>query len=191
MSKLIIQKSFLVLGIVSLLLIGCASSSDSTKAANTNAPATISSTPEVKSMPVAIVEDGWGVNPRESSNVKDVNGITDVSWYTKKYSGKAASRSIELKSPSYMESSCKQTVKKENGKSLIESAFLSLGSEIKPETIVSLVSKISKDDLQKIEVSNCKPTSAEKTFSECECSLSYKAEGGKKALMEKIIPLNK
>ena len=65
MSKLIIQKSFLVLGIVSLLLIGCASSSDSTKAANTNAPATISSTPEVKSMPVAIVEDGWGVNPRD------------------------------------------------------------------------------------------------------------------------------
>ena len=83
MSKLIIQKSFLVLGIVSLLLIGCASSSDSTKAANTNAPATISSTPEVKSMPVAIVEDGWGVNPRESSNVKDVNVVININFVIK------------------------------------------------------------------------------------------------------------
>jgi len=190
-SKLIIQKSFLVLGIASLLLIGCASKSDSTRAADTNTPTIISSTPDVKSMPVAIVEDGWGVNPKESSNAKDVNGIMDVSWYTKKYSGKATSRSIELKSPSYMESSCKQTVKKENGKSLIEAAFLSLGSEIKPEVIAGLVSKITKEDLQKIEVSNCKPISTEKTFSECECSLSYKVEGGKKALMEKILPLNK
>ncbi len=184
MSKIKNQKIILVLGII-IYSIGCASNVDSTKTI-VNKPASIQNTPELKSLPVVIMDDGWGVNPRELSNAKDVNGITEANWYTKKYSGKANSRSIELKSPSYMESTCKQAVKKENAKSLIESSYSSLGIDLKPEAIALLFAKITKDDLKKIEVLNCQPTSAEKTFSECECALSYKVEGGKKAIIEKV-----
>ncbi len=189
MSNLKSHKFILVIGVVSIIL-GCASNMDSTKD-NTNKPASISATPELKSIPLVPTEDGWGVNPRELSNAKDVNGLTEANWYTKKYSGKANSRSIELKSPSYMETTCKQAVKKENGKSLIESSLTSLGSDLKPEVISALSAKITKDELKKIEVNNCQPTSAEKTFSECECALSYKVEGGKKAMIEKVLPQNK
>jgi hypothetical protein len=189
MSNLKSHKFILVLGVASIVL-GCASNMDSTKD-NTNKPASISSVPELKSIPGVTTEDGWGVNPRELSNSKDVNGITEANWYTKRYPGKASSRSIELKSSSYMESTCKQAVKKENGKSLIESSFTSLGLDLKPEVMTALSAKITKDDFKKIEVNNCQPTSAEKTFSECECALSYKVQGGKKAMMEKVLPQNK
>lgn len=177
-------KYLLILGVI-LQIIGCASRVDSTKTEG-NAPATIPGRMEVKSVPVPVMEDGWGVNPRELANAKDVASLSDTNWYTKKYSGKANSRSIELKSPSYMESSCKLAVKKENGKSLIESSYSSVGVDIKPESLSALSAKITKEDFKNIEVNNCIPTSPEKTFSECECSLSYKVEGGKKAILEKV-----
>jgi hypothetical protein len=177
-------KYFLILGIL-LLSIGCASNVDSTRTEG-NMPATIAGRMEVKSVPVPVIEDGWGVNPRELANAKDVKSLSESNWYTKKYSGKASSRAIELKSPSYMESSCKLAVKKENSKPLIESSYSSLGVDLKPEAISLLSAKITKEDLKNIEVNNCIPTSPEKTFSECECSLSYKVEGGKKAILDKV-----
>jgi hypothetical protein len=174
---------------LTIFMVGCASRNDSTKTMNT--PTSISPTPELKSMPTVVSENGWGPNPRELSNAKDVNGIQDSNWYTKKYLGKANDRSIELKSPSYMETTCKQAVKKENGRALIESAFASVSGDLKNEALNSLISKISSDELKKIEVSNCSPVSSEKTFTECECLLSYKVEGGKQTLIDKLGSMNK
>lgn len=176
MSKVGISKKwFLLLGLM-LIMIGCRSNSKKTE----NEPVTISS-----SAPSTNNLDGWGADPRDIIAGKDVSGQIE-GWYTKKYSGKPTERSVELKSPSYMESSCKQSIKKENGKNLIESAYNSLSSEVKSESITELNSKIGSEDLKKLEVFGCKPTGSENSFSECECYLSFKVEGGKKAIIEKL-----
>lgn len=164
----------------------CASSQDSTQ--SDNKPATISSasnnpTPELRSIPNApMADDGWGTGYKKVIDGKEIN--LDGMWYTKKYSGKANERSIELKSPSFMESSCKYSVLKGNSKTLVESALGSLGAQINPDKAKDLSKKIVKEQSKNFEISGCVPTSADKNFSECECYLSYKPEGGKEALIK-------
>jgi len=185
MNILKIQKWLLFVGLMAIL-IECKSSANKTE----NEPVSISNATENKNTPSNSVDDGWGANPRDIAIGRDVSGQSD-GWYTKKYSGKANERSIELKSPSYMESTCKQSIRKENGKALIESTYNSLSSEIKPEVIAELNSKITPQDFKKIEVYNCKPIGIENSFAECECSLSFKVDGGKKAIIEKASTVNK
>ncbi len=185
MNILKIQKWLCFIGLMAIL-IGCKSSANKTE----NEPVSISNTTENKNTPSNSVDDGWGANPRDIALGRDVSGQSD-GWYTKKYSGKANERSIELKSPSYMESTCKQSIKKENGKALIESTYNSLSSEIKPEVIAELNSKITPQDLKNIEVSNCKPSGSDNSFSECECYLSFKVDGGKKTIVEKASTVTK
>lgn len=172
---------YLVCGIV-FLLFGCVMNCRTSS--KLNKPTTISNIP-VKTSKDS--EESRTTNHGELSSRNGLNEVTD-NLFTKKFTGKASDRSVELKSPSYMESTCRQSIKKENGKALIESVFTSVNKNIKPETMAEL---ITPDELKKLEVENCRPISSENTFSECECLLSYKVEGGQKAVLDKLAPLNK
>lgn len=175
---------------IGIFFLGCASTTDSTQ--TENKPATISNTnttnasnPELRSMPsVPVADDGWGMGYKKIVDGKEVS--LDGFWYTKKYSAKANTRSVELKSPSFMESSCRRSVLKENSKRVVESALSSLSSDIKPEKVQDVSSKIVKEQSKNFEISGCIATSAEKTFSECECALSFKPEGGKETLLKQL-----
>ena len=181
MFKLLNTLSITILS--ALLINGCLfqMNSDGTTALNKNV--TISSPSSDKTTTEArksnsTTDSGSGNN---LSSIDDKNS----SLYTKKYSGKANERSLELKSPSYMEATCNESVKKQNATALIESILADAGFDLKPEAISKLSEKIAKEEIKKFEVSDCKPTSSEGTFSECECTLSYRLEGGKQSLMEK------
>lgn len=158
--------------------------SDGTAALNKNV--TISSTSEKTSSEARKSSNSTDTGVGNNTNSLSSNEDKNSGLYTRKYSGKANERSQELKSPSYMEATCNESVKKQNAPALIESILADGGFDLKPEAISKLSEKIAKNEINKFEVSDCKPTSSEGTFSECECTLSYKLEGGKQSLMDKI-----
>ncbi len=130
---------------------------------------------------------GWGVNPSFVEKGELPLGPAEKDWFYMVVPGKAIPRSIELNSPTYMQSSCKLSAMKENQKKLYQDAVLSANAKWKgaPDLEKKSFDLLSKE---KTEALVCKPTGdMGANYKSCECLIYVMFKGGKEELAKKVI----
>ena len=129
--------------------------------------------------------EGWSIHPKEFEKSKlNLQGI-EKNWYMKKFESKPDSRALESKSESFINSTCRRNIIKQNSQKLIEEAILSSKEEGSVGDIIP--SKyIDKADSSNIEIVECKNISIEGIINSCECYLGLYIKGGKATLQERL-----
>jgi hypothetical protein len=129
--------------------------------------------------------EGWSIHPRELDKpTLNLQGI-EKNWYMKKFESKPDVRALESKSESFINSTCRRNIIKQNSQKLIEDAILS--SKEENTTVEILPSKyIEKSDSSNIEVIDCKNIVFEGITSACECYLGFYIKGGRASLQERM-----
>lgn len=129
--------------------------------------------------------EGWGGEPDKYINGEDRFLIESGEYYYKRVFAKPTARSVELNSPSYMQSTCKINASRYNLDAILESMYMSVVidklDKEKNEHITSLVD--SGNDL-KADVNSlvCRPMEDENWASGCECVIYVHYKGGKEAV---------
>lgn len=129
---------------------------------------------------------GWGVDPSFVQKGELPLRPVEKDWFYMVVPGRAIARSIELNSPTYMQSSCKLSALKENQKKLFQSAVLSANPKWKdaPDLEKKSFDLLSKE---KTEALICKPTGdLGANYKTCECLIYVMYKGGKDELVKKI-----
>jgi hypothetical protein len=123
---------------------------------------------------------GWGPNPEKiKAGTFDISDISQ-DWFYKKFQSKAVARSIEVKSNSFMESTCKKSALNDNKENIIIAAI----SSVDPSKVS--LSNSFEQDKKNIEIFKCVGTGLTYTFSDCECVIFFKYPGGKSELQKKL-----
>ncbi len=131
--------------------------------------------------------EGWAGKPEDFLNGEDMFSIESGDHYYKKAIGSASSRSIELNSPSYMQSTCKINASKNNLNSTLESLYKSVLIDRENEEKNGNIKKL-------IDVSGdlearpllCRPIGKGAKFTECECIVYIYYKGGKEEAYKDI-----
>lgn len=161
--------------LIFLLIISCASVQSELKKTEEKVASIENSATNMKAR-ITSVDDlnGWGAN---SESVLAGNlGLDSLNqdWYYKKFTVKPITRAVELKSDSFIQSSCKRNSLSENSESLILEAF-------KTSNTSKTDFEISKEDKENVQVVKCVYLN-----SNCECILSYNYKGGIEALKKRF-----
>ncbi|MCB1176723.1 MAG: hypothetical protein KDK36_03995 [Leptospiraceae bacterium] len=129
---------------------------------------------------------GWNIDP-EMIKKNEIPGnpvSMEKDWFYFFASGKALDRAVELKSPSYMKSSCKISAIKENKNEIFKNALVSANEKWKNSPLIdSKVKEIF--DTEKLDSLVCKATDEEKSYKTCECVIYFMYKGGKESLASK------
>lgn len=137
-------------------------------------------------------QEGWNVQPEilaSASIPASIPANSSKEWYYKRVLSQATPRSIELKSPSYIEFTCKNTARKERSKKLLDSLY---GSLVKNPADLETNQKIRDLVLQSdgdVQIADCRPVEGSADFAKCECMLYLPFKGGEQAIRQKIATL--
>ncbi|MEM7179526.1 MAG: hypothetical protein AAF518_01330 [Spirochaetota bacterium] len=134
--------------------------------------------------------EGWGGRPDLLSSGGNPGDATDKNWYYKTVTAEASQRARELKSPSYIEFTCKNTARKDKSSKLLDSLYASV---VDNPADLERNQKI-KDVLVKakpnVKVASCRSLANDVVFSKCECTLYLEYQGGKENIKKKVAEIS-
>lgn len=161
--------------IFSLLSYSCANIQTELKDAQNKVNTIENSISNVSSRTITIDNlQGWSVNPESVLSGNLSLDSLQQDWYYKKFTVSPNPRAIELKSESFIMSSCKRNSIQENSEKLILEAFKTVNST--KENF-----EINKEDKENVSALRCIYLN-----SNCECILSYKVKGGQESLKKRF-----
>lgn len=132
---------------------------------------------------------GWGVSPDKIQNPISLSKEEKLDYFYMVVKGKAASRAVEVNSPSFMESTCKLSALKENQEQLISQTIFSTNPKLAQDA--AFLEKIKQEFFKnsKPSLAYCRGTGTEETYATCDCVIYLFFEGGKEALKKAISTL--
>ncbi len=158
-----------------LFFISCSSAQSELKNLEDKATTIENSLSNTKTRVISLDElNGWGVNPESVITGNLSLESLNQDWFYKKFSSKPLSRAVELKSESFIQSSCKKNSFLENSEILILEAF-------KTSSSTKSDFEIKKEDKENVQVIKCVYLN-----SNCECILSFNVKGGQEALKKRF-----
>lgn len=128
---------------------------------------------------------GWGIDPENIQNPIIPTGKEKLDWFYMIAPGKALSRSIEINSPSFMESTCKLSAVKDNQNKLLEETLASVNLKVRTDADLRKKGEEILKDTEK-GTALCRPTGEAEKYTTCDCVIFLKYDGGKQALSEKL-----
>ena len=141
-------------------------------------PEIVVNTPEIWNL------SGWAVSPKEIVEKKITS--LETAWYYTKIQSKASERAIKLKSPSYLEFTCKNSAKRDKD-TILDSMLTNLVGSPSKEELSKLKEKVNISNTEP-QVITCKSEGAELQYSSCECMVATYFAGGKEGLKKSINP---
>ena len=134
--------------------------------------------------------EGWGGRPELLSSGGSPGDATDKNWYYKTVTAEASSRARELKSPSYIEFTCKNTARKDQSNKLLDSLYSSVvdnPADLERNQKIKDVLVKAKSD---VKVASCRSISSDLVFSKCECTLYLEYQGGEANIKKKVAEIS-
>lgn len=128
---------------------------------------------------------GWGGSP-DIVTVKKLSDSDKKDWFYTKVKGKATDRAIALKSPSYIEFTCKNSAKMDNKDYILDSMIGSIVDSPPSEEAKRIRGKIDNGQLE-FNIVECKSEGSETNYSNCECMVYSRFAGGKEEFKRAIL----
>lgn len=130
--------------------------------------------------------EGWGGNPEILMSGGNIEESSEKNWFYKVVSSEASDRAKKLKSPSYIEFTCKNSARKDKSNELIDSLYSSIVENPANLEENQKIKNYILNSKTGVKVANCRSTSKDINFSTCECILYIEYQGGKEIIKKKV-----